>query len=156
VCDRLEALPLLDAERVSAPLPEFHPSELFITIGMYEFSAPKGRRLFSASTRSASGGVSISGKSFSSTQLAVGGTLVTQNLNREISQHPEEGVWSAVDRQFIAFNVESDMPGLQDYIENEPTAATLPKSRIGLDKIWIAVFLLVVVPLALRRRRRRT
>ena len=81
LCDRLEALPLLDAEKVSIPLPEYHPSELFITFGMYEFSVPKGRKLFSANTRSASGGVSISGKSFSSTQLAVGETLMTQNLN---------------------------------------------------------------------------
>jgi hypothetical protein len=110
VCGRLKALPLLDAERVFAPLPEFHPSELFITIGMYEFSVPKGRRLLTMNARSVNGGVSIGGKLYSATQIAVGGTFVTQSINRVIPIHPEEVSWSADDRQFIAFNVESDMP----------------------------------------------
>jgi hypothetical protein len=129
LCDRLEALPLLDAERVSAPLPEYHQSELFITIGMYEFSVPKGRKVVSAGSKSASGGVSISGKLFNSTQMAIGGTLVTHNLNEEILQHPEEGGWGADGRSFIAFDVESGMPHaeVESDIENEPPAATLPK-----------------------------
>jgi hypothetical protein len=141
---------------VSVPLPEFHPSELFISVGMYEFSVPKGRKIISAGTRSASGGVSISGKSFSATQLAIGGTLVTQRLNREIAQHPGEGNWTADDRLFISFNVESDMPVAEPVVENEPPAATLPTPPIGLDKIWIAVFLLIVIALAVGKRRRRT
>jgi hypothetical protein len=74
LCDQLDALPLLDAERVSLPLPEFHPSEVFITIGMYEYSISNERRLISTSFRSASGGVSISGKSFSSADMVSGGT----------------------------------------------------------------------------------
>lgn len=174
LCDRLDALPLLDAERVSPPLPEFHSSELFISIGMYEFSVPNGRKLLSATARSASGGVSITGKSLSSMEMAVGGTLVTHNLNREVSKHPKEAVWGADGRSFIAFDVESDMPVVTDYIENEPpaaafpkwgvaiddepAAATRPKSDIAIDnyKTWIAVLVLIMIALVARKRRRRT
>jgi hypothetical protein len=162
LCNRLKALPLLDAERLSVPAPEFHPSELFITVGMYEYSVPKGRALLSTSAASVNGGVSIGGKSYTAAHIVEGGTLLTQNLNQMILHHPDEASWNANDRQFVAFNVESGLPVVQGqansqiskYLNEENTRGIAVSSKgqgsLGqgtnstLGFILVLVFLLII------------
>jgi hypothetical protein len=108
-------------------------------------------------TGSVIGGVSIGGKLHNAAQTVIGGTLLTKILNRFSTGRPEEVSWSADNRQFITFNVETDLPvaAISPDIENEPVAAAPPESGGSFDKTWVLVFLVAAIALVVAKRRRR-
>ena len=110
LCARIQAMPLLDAEKAVVPLPKEHPSELFITIGSYEFTDGNLRRLFAITGQSINGGVSISGRSLYATAVKFAPTLITQMMDQALSRRADQAEWQVSDRRFIAFNIESGLP----------------------------------------------
>ncbi len=110
-CSRLHKLPLLDTEKLTEPLPEHHPSELFITIGLFEFSEGRTRRLLTAQGFGINGGVSVGAKTFLSANLRSTPTTVTELLLQAIVRSNHLGaMWQFNDRKFIAFDVEDGLP----------------------------------------------
>jgi hypothetical protein len=67
VCGFVEGLPLTEEERVQTPLPELHPSELFITAARYLWSDSRSRHSVMASAHSVSGGIGLSGRKYLAT-----------------------------------------------------------------------------------------
>jgi hypothetical protein len=110
LCARIQAMPLLDAEKAVVPLPKEHPSELFITVGSYEFTDGNFRRLSSITGQSINGGVSISGRSLYATAVKFAPTLITQTMDQVLSRRTDQAEWQVSDRRFIAFNIEFDLP----------------------------------------------
>lgn len=84
LCEQLVELPLLNAEKVDAPLPEYHHSELFVTIGNYWTLSRTERRSYSARSSSMSGGVSIAGRQFASSSTREGETDLTRRINDKL------------------------------------------------------------------------
>jgi hypothetical protein len=108
LCARIQAMPLLDAEKAVVPLPKNYPSELFVTVGSYEFTDGKFRRLSSITGQSINGGVSISGRSLYATAVRFAPTLITQLIDQVLNQRTDQTEWDVNDRRFIAFNIESE------------------------------------------------
>jgi hypothetical protein len=78
LCDRLDQLPLLDAERVATPLSDYHPSELFLTVAIYNDVTKAPRHTMSSVSSSMSGGVTIAARQFSAASVREGRTPLTQ------------------------------------------------------------------------------
>jgi hypothetical protein len=110
LCARIQAMPLLDAEKAVVPLPKEHPSELFVTVGSYEFTDGNRRWLFANTGQSINGGVSISGRSLYATAAKFAPTLITHMVDQALSRRPDRAEWEVNDRRFIAFNIASDLP----------------------------------------------
>ena len=64
ICANVRPQPLLAGERVARQLPVYHPTELFITLAGYEFSAGKYRRLLTNRASSLNGGVAIRARAY--------------------------------------------------------------------------------------------
>ncbi|MEA2839099.1 MAG: hypothetical protein QOF41_429 [Methylobacteriaceae bacterium] len=136
LCTRLEALPLLDSETLVNPLPDYRPSELFVTIAKYTNA---DRRFLPSTILSVSGGVSIGGGRFLDGSVVRGETPLTRMI-----LHPDQS--SDPDRRYISlvfdgvladpFQSASTAPatGIESIryrpIENEPPATTLPAGRL--------------------------
>ncbi len=168
LCGSLDAMPLLDSEKVATRLPDYHPSELFVTIGSYSTTSRKGRQTQSVRTSSMSGGVSISGHQFAETGTRDGETMITRAFETAIAGDLlDPSNLAGFDRMFIAFSVDdaSGAPvrlvsntsnpfsprGLSDYpIENEPapsaipSAARIPTKGENDEMIGVVAALLIV------------
>lgn len=169
LCGNLDAMPLLDSEKLATKLPEYHPSELFVTIASYSTASRKGGHTQSVRTSSMSGGVSIAGQKFDEMATRDGETMITRALEQAIAG--DLRVSSTIadpDRRFISFSIEdasgalvrlaSNAPdlssprSLSDYpIENEPGAAVSPfagqNGQRGSGSEWsksIGVFLVLL------------
>ena len=135
ICNRVAKLPLLDFEKITS-LPEYHPSELFITVATYRpLARPSAQVRVVAS--SINGGVSISGESFLERNLQFGQTEITKSVHQEVElgDRVESGNGEKV-RVFLRFLAEdlfapAVIAGSQERqdieIENEPAAAALPR-----------------------------
>ncbi|WP_157785797.1 alpha/beta hydrolase family protein [Bradyrhizobium liaoningense] len=162
LCGTLDAMPLLDSEKLTAPLPNYHPSELFVTIASYTTVSRKGSQTQFVKASSMSGGVSIAGQKFAETAVRDGETTVTRAVEAALAG-ADLNKLDAIDsgRKFIAFVVEDGSGALvrlasyardplaprslSDYpIENEPVARANPFARPsgqGGGGVPIGVFL---------------
>ncbi|MGY3485440.1 hypothetical protein ACVW1C_003323 [Bradyrhizobium sp. USDA 4011] len=144
LCGALDAMPLLDSEKLAGRLPEYHPSELFVTIASYSTASRKGGQTLFVKASSMSGGVSIAGQKFVETAMRDGETTVTRSVEAALAG-VNLGQPDAIDsdRKFISFIVDdgsgapmrlasnandpSSPRSLSDYpIENEPRSAATP------------------------------
>ncbi|MEZ0085259.1 hypothetical protein [Bradyrhizobium japonicum] len=167
LCASLDAMPLLESERVSARLPDYHPSELFVTIAHYWTTSRQDDKTQSVRASSMSGGVSIAGQKFVELAMRDGETTITRAVKAAlagVNLHQADTI--DFDRKFISFIVNDDSGApvrlvsnaldpstrrsLSDYsIENEPVARTNPfvrqdgqgRSGADWDKSSIGVFL---------------
>jgi hypothetical protein len=109
VCRKIQSIPLLNAERTSSPLPEFHPTEIFFAIAKYTYSS--GGQIFQPAVNrgTISGGISLRGRLFYETTMQTGRqTAVTENLKTEVSFPTQRAVWVGNNgRQFIALTIDS-------------------------------------------------
>lgn len=147
LCGTLDAMPLLDSEKLAARLPDYHPSELFVTIASYSTVSRKGSQTQFVKASSMSGGVSIAGQKFTETAMRDGETTLTRAVVAALAG-VNLGQADAIDsdRKFISFIVDDrsgapvrlvssarDLLGprsLSDYpIENEPAARANPFAR---------------------------
>ncbi len=129
------ALPrgLLDAERARSPLPDHHPSELFMTVATYvDFS---GKRCWASSGRvsSINGGVALRGKSLYDRAVKTAEeTAVTRDLRRELADDIRKAEWTGKSgRRFIVLTLDGSAarahpasPGTR--IERETAEMVLP------------------------------
>lgn len=149
LCGSLEAMPLLDSEKLATKLPDYHPSELFVTIASYSTVSRKGGQTQFVRASSMSGGVSIAGQKFVETAMRDGETTVTRAVETTLAgvAHNQLDAIDS-DRKVISFVID-DGPGaavrlasnapdplaprsLSEYpIENEPGAAISPFARQG-------------------------
>lgn len=100
----LSAMPLLPSEKPSNALPEYHPSELFLTVAVRP-----GNQYSLAQVSSTNGGVSVRGKSFVAQELAVGTqTDLTRDMRRELATGVRSPSWrGSSGRQFVALRIDS-------------------------------------------------
>ncbi|MEY9750159.1 hypothetical protein ABIF65_009533 [Bradyrhizobium japonicum] len=143
LCGTLDAMPLLDAEKLAARLPDYHPSELFVTIASYSTESRKRSQAQFVKASSMSGGVSIAGQKFAKTAMRDGETTVTRAVEAALAVNLHQPNAIDSDRKFISFIVDdgSGAPvrlasnardllaprSLSDYpIENEPEARANP------------------------------
>lgn len=169
LCGKLDAMPLLDSEKLSTKLPEYHPSELFVTIASYSTTSRKGGQTQFVRTSSMSGGVSIAGQKFDEMATRDGETVITRALEAAIGGAVlDPSNLAGPDRKFISLAIDdasgavvrlaSNAPdlssprSLSDYpIENEPGAAVSPfagqNGQMGKGSEWsksIGVFLVLL------------
>ena len=160
LCRSFDAIPLLASEQVVTRLPEYHPSELFVTIGNYWTTSRKGTETQFVTSSSMSGGVSIAGQKFSKSATRNGETTVTRAVEAAlagVNLDQPDAIES--DRKFISFIVDdgSGAPvrlasnardplaprSLSDYpIENEPPAASRPAIERNQMLVWIVLAIL--------------
>jgi hypothetical protein len=180
LCERLEAIPLLTTEKVAAPLPEYHSSELFITVANYKTISRNSRQARFIMASSINGGVSIAGKRFYESAIQDGVTPIIQNTKRRIAANNFSDPDDDPSRRFILFTLDdalappvrvaSNLRGnggsewarpdrggrsadpSQYEIENEPPSAKLPifNNKMG----WILLVLALLGVLTAYRRSR--
>jgi hypothetical protein len=141
LCKRVQAMPLLDSEKVSAPLPAEHSSELFLTVGSYEFTDGNFRKLVGITGQSINGGISIAGRSLYATALKMGATTVTQAINQALGWRTVRAEWDANDRWFVAFNVEAGLPEIERVKSTLAVPSRMPETK-GSDSalnysVWL-------------------
>ncbi|MEY9880430.1 hypothetical protein [Bradyrhizobium sp. USDA 329] len=165
LCGTLDAMPLLDAEKPKAPLPNYHPSELFVTVASCSAVSKKGGQTQFVKASSMSGGVSIAGQKFAETAMRDGETTVTRAVEAALAG-VNLGKPDAIDpdRKFISFIVDDGAGApvrlasnardpfvprsLSDYpIENEPTPSAISRSPTTstTGKVDVVIVLLVAV-----------
>ena len=180
MCRALDALPLNESEKVAAPLPDYHPSELFVTVGNYWTTSKKGSEVQFARTSSVNGGVSIAGQEFAESATRESETAITRAIEAAIAIGTPRRSNLPGSRVFVAFTVDdaSGKPlhivsnasnpfsprNLNDYqIENEPSVATGPLARQNgqggehgqsLFKVLLALFTFGLLLTYIARRRR--
>ncbi|MDB5579172.1 MAG: hypothetical protein JWR80_4348 [Bradyrhizobium sp.] len=102
-----KALPgeLLPAEKTDAPLPKYHPTELSLTVGWYEYSDGRMRRAEGATSSLFQGGVSV-GASVVLNSVAESDfvTPILREIKSEVVKASVESKWTTgAGRHFIAF-----------------------------------------------------
>lgn len=180
LCQGIAAQQLLDAERVSGPLPEYHRSELFVTVANYWTISRKGRQSSSAQASSMSGGVSIAGRKFTEGATRDGQTGITQMVASAVTadrfDQPDR---SDPGRKFISLvfdaafsaplQLVSSSPGSlfrvpalvpetaavfagrgPDEIENEPPAARMPVNERNNSTVWTVLLGLLALAFLVR------
>jgi len=110
VCRTVERIPLLVSERTKEQLPEFHRTEIFMTVATFVYSDGRKRYLRSSSVRSNNGGISLRGKFLHAQELQVGReTAITRAVTQEVADGIKGLAWkSAADRHFVALAVDRD------------------------------------------------
>jgi hypothetical protein len=99
---------LLDSERTSSPLPDYHPTDFALSVGWYEYSDRNFRRAIGGTGGLFQGGVSIGATRYlREFAQKVADTPVIQELRVEVAKPIQDFNWKeASDRQFIAFNLD--------------------------------------------------
>jgi hypothetical protein len=134
-CDRLRELPLLDTEKVAQPLPLHHPSELFITVGSFEYSEQRTRILQPAQGFGISGGVSVAARPFLSDNLRSASTAITQVIQRGVAQADiKKSAWQLGDRRFISFDILADLPNRDNFVEDRKSRGELTVQPHASDR----------------------
>ena len=121
LCQRLRDIPLLDAERVTSPLPQYHPSELFITVANYEVVTRRYRRALSATASSINGGVAITGDLLSPANVRQGHTKLTSELRKMIHESVSPGT-ADPNRKLISFILDDTLSAPLHVAGNSPAA----------------------------------
>lgn len=96
---------LLDTERLPVALPEYHPTDLALTIGWFEYSDGRFRRAIGATGALFQGGVSVGATPlFSRIARNSSDTPVLRELKLESAKMHQEPTWAGDSgRQFVAF-----------------------------------------------------
>jgi hypothetical protein len=131
VCRRVAAIPLLDSEKVNAPLPEFHASELFVTVGRtvfaYATKKVRGRRAVQASSAPMQGGVSIAAKTLMELGVVqAGSTPLSTSILTEIERKPQAETARASDRLYLALDLSDKPAPAPAAVENRSAAPPVP------------------------------
>lgn len=103
--------PLTEGEKVSTPLPEFHPTEIVLTAAQYGWRDGRGRywQLISGST--ISGGISLRGKAFFATAGSGTSTSITRAIKEDLAEGIPAPTWDGKSgRRYMAFNMDLREP----------------------------------------------
>ena len=108
-CDPVRQMPLYDAEKTATPLPQYHPSEMFISVLRYVTQQGRKRSLWLNSGNVVSGGIALRAKEFYDVTSIGMETQVMADLKRELALPApavEKAVWTGSSgRQFILLNL---------------------------------------------------
>ena len=85
ICGQLKGLPLLDSEKTTKPLPDYHPSELMMSVQRYAYGTGQAVRTLSARAMVIQGGVAIAGKQFYEASAVALQTPVIVSLKSELA-----------------------------------------------------------------------
>src|SRR5262249_32829584 len=111
ICSTVRFLPLTDGERISAPLPEFHPSELFITVAQYSWSDRRERFRELMRGGSNNGGIALRGKVFSAIAAVEQETSIIREVRQELAAGIRAPSWTGKSgREYLAFNMDAREP----------------------------------------------
>ena len=105
------SVPLTDGEKVSSPLPEFHPTEITLAAARYSWWDGRARywQLISGST--VSGGISLRGKEFFGAAAVTGQTPVTVAIRQDLADGVPASAWQGKSgRQYAAFDIDAREP----------------------------------------------
>jgi hypothetical protein len=107
LCTSLRSLPLFESEKVSARLPEYHPTELFITVASYEYTDGRYRRLMQNRGSSLNGGVTVRARAYFEEALRkdVSSPIVTL-LNTQAVLPRETAIWHGDGKSFVALHMD--------------------------------------------------
>jgi Mbeg1-like len=113
ICGPLNGLPLLDGEKTTQPLPDYHPSEVMMSVQRYAYGTGQAVRTLSARATVLQGGVAIAGKQFYEASAIAVQTNVIRDFRRELALIPNtEAIKSSWEdnagRQFIVLNLRDD------------------------------------------------
>jgi hypothetical protein len=106
-CDAVHDTPLYDAEKITAPLPEFHQTEMFLYVTRYVVNEGRRRRMWLDSANAVSGGIALRAQQFFDESTTVMETKVIADLDRELAKPaPAEAGWRGDSgRNFILINL---------------------------------------------------
>lgn len=111
LCANMSTLPLLPAEKVRVPMPEFHPTELYFVFATYvQVDAQGSRHWWFGSSASRDGGVSARGKEFYQRESATErSTPVINEIQTEVSNTTDHAAWKGkTDRTYVGI-----IPGVE-------------------------------------------
>jgi hypothetical protein len=140
-CGHVRSIPLLAAERVSQPLPQYRPSDIFFTFGAYSYFSDGQRRQQAVESESEQGGISLSGKTFYAVNVQRGlRTTITQHLNEEAALPNHVPDWrESSGRQFIEMQIDSgallSAAGLLNGAQNSTPEEVLRKQQ-DIQAVW--------------------
>lgn len=111
ICAAVRGIPLSDSEKVKTPLPEFHPSELFITVAQYSWAKDGKRGWLVQSGSSINGGIALRGKEFSAAASVDRETTIISHVKQDLAFGVPAPTWqSPSGRRYIAFNLDPREP----------------------------------------------
>jgi hypothetical protein len=104
ICGNVGSTPLSDGEKVVERLPEFRPSDLFITVAAY--ASPDGSLRY-ATSNSVNGGISLRGKQFYPQAVVQQTTPIIRQIKLALVAGIPAASWSdSSGRQYIAFDTD--------------------------------------------------
>lgn len=111
ICASVRGMPLTEGEKVASPLPEFHPSELFLTVGKFVWSGGGGRGYQISNGTSINGGIAMRGTEFAATAGVERETPVIRQVKQSLAAGIPAPRWSDyAGRQYLAFNLDAREP----------------------------------------------
>jgi hypothetical protein len=111
LCSAVAKLPLSNGEKVTAPLPKFHPSELFITVARYTFDQNGSLGWRVQSGTAISGGIALRGKQFAAVAAIESETPIIAKVRQDLATSARPPMWtSAGGRRYLEFNVDDPPP----------------------------------------------
>lgn len=127
-CSGARTVPLLSSEKTEKLLPDYYPSELFVTVATFETA----RGWSSIRGYSVNGGISLRGKLFSEQRTTIDqSTPVTVEVKQEVDIRRQESVWKAPSgRQFVSLKV-----GPEDWVAPSAEKAVIPEKVTNIPAI---------------------
>jgi hypothetical protein len=103
---------LMDAEKISIPMPAYHSTDFALTVAWYEYSEGRFRRAIGMTGGLYQGGVSVGATAlFNQAGTSTSDTPILRELKLEASKTSHESVWvGAENRRYISFTLDSEEP----------------------------------------------
>jgi hypothetical protein len=120
---------LLDAEKATTILPQYHPTDFTVTVGWYEYSDGQMRRAIGASGGLFQGGVSIGASRFLQSFIPNGvPTPIIMQLKRQAVTQSQSYAWKDRDgRRYVSLTFDDDTT------KYEPTTLERPEVQPKTD-----------------------
>ena len=125
---------LLESEKIKGTLPEYHPTDLALTIAWYEYTDGRFRRALGATGAFFQGGVSVGAtRLFSQVADRVSDTPMLRELKLESTKIAQEPIWKgAADRHFISFSLDADDTSSESTRQSRPSSPpSIQVAKVG-------------------------
>jgi hypothetical protein len=134
VCGQLNGLPLLDSEKTMQPLPDYHPSEVMISVQRYTYGTGEAVQTLAAQAIAHNGGVTIAGKQFYEAGKIGPQTKIITDLKREVALVANietiKPLWEDNSgRQFIVLSLRGD----RELLTGKPQQSSQPINKTDTD-----------------------
>lgn len=121
---------LLEAEKITGTLPDYHPTDLALTTAWYEYTDGRYRRAMGSIGAIFQGGVSVGAtRLFTQVTDRALETPVLRELKSEIAKDPQEAMWQGpADRRFLTLLIDTPDDQLRTAVRTSlspPQAAKL-------------------------------